>query len=125
MVYQASPKRQSEVRFLHRPPSLFFRLFVLRALPAPVAELRKFYLALYFFLVFLAPIIHSFTCRTREFYKSVLTHDFLRLSYNKKPRKLSFAKFLDINPFYKRVQARDGFVPRTVGEKRDSFCRCE
>ena len=50
------------------------RLLMLRALAAPVAKLRKFYFALHFFLIFLAPIIDTLACRAHEFYKSVLGH---------------------------------------------------
>lgn len=46
---------------------LLLRLFMLRALSAPIAKLRKLYLALHFFLVFLAPIIDPLARRTREF----------------------------------------------------------
>lgn len=46
---------------------LFFRLLVLRALAAPVAKLRQFYLAFHFFLVFLAPVIDALAGRAREF----------------------------------------------------------
>lgn len=74
MVYWRSPKPSSEVRFLHRPPSLLFRLLVFRALAAPIAKLRKFYLTLYCFFIFLAPIIDALALLAREFYKPVLGH---------------------------------------------------
>lgn len=37
------------------------------AFAAPIAKLRKLYLALHFFLVFLAPIIDPLAGRAREF----------------------------------------------------------
>lgn len=41
---------------------------MLRALAAPIAKLRQFYLALHGFLVFLAPIIDALARSAREFY---------------------------------------------------------
>lgn len=74
MVYWRSPKPSSEVRFLHRPPSLLLRFLMFRALPAPIAKLLEFYLALHLFLVFLAPVIDALARSAREFDKSVLGH---------------------------------------------------
>ena len=53
---------------------LFFCLFMLRALFAPIAKFQKFYLPLHFFLIFLAPVVHALAFFTGEFYQPFLTH---------------------------------------------------
>jgi hypothetical protein len=43
---------------------------------APLAELIKLDLAIYFTFIFARPVINSFTVFTCEFYESILCHTF-------------------------------------------------
>jgi len=56
------------------PFYLFLCLLVRGVFSAPAAKLGKLYFAFHLFLVFAAPIAHSFTALTLELYKIILGH---------------------------------------------------